>query len=272
MDTLLQSQGYAWGKQWTKAAEAYARLMPRVPLYDTEVWYEYAAVQLLAGDARGYRATCRRMLAPPPGTRKPRPYLVARACTLAADSADDVALAMKLCDEELTRSRSRFWSLTSAGAVLPAQRRREALPMFCRSLQAEAKRGCAVVNWLWLAIAHQELGERDEAHRWLDQSTAWLDSLRNPQAASGESWLCTCTTGWKRTCSARKWNAPSSLSAKENERSGCPPATLIRLDSRRRQRVSPPGVGQPVLNTRREEPKHKQFLSTQIERMLPCKP
>ncbi len=57
--------------------------------------------------------------------------------------------------------------------------------MFCRSLQAEAKRGCAVVNWLWLAIAHQELGERDEAHRWLDQSTAWLDSLRNPQAASG---------------------------------------------------------------------------------------
>ncbi len=118
MDTLLQSQGYAWGKQWTKAADAYARLMPRVPLYDTEVWYEYAAVQLLAGDARGYRATCRRMLAPPPGARKPRPYLVARACTLAADSADDVALAMKLCDEELTRSRSRFWSLTQRARYL----------------------------------------------------------------------------------------------------------------------------------------------------------
>ena len=116
MDTLLQSQGYAWGKQWTKAADAYARLMPRVPLYDTEVWYEYAAVQLLAGDARGYCGHvggCLRRRRASQAAAVSR----ARACTLAADSADDVALAMKLCDEELTHSRSRFWSLTQRSAL-----------------------------------------------------------------------------------------------------------------------------------------------------------
>ncbi len=160
----LRGYEYARHKAWAKAAEVYAGLVSTEPSDDAEVWFECAAVQLLAGDTQGYRATCRQMLKRPPGASRLRPYLVARACTLASDSVDDPAQPMSISSEELNRSANAFWSLTERGAVCcRAKREGEAVALFERSLQAESKPGCAVLNWLWLAVAHQQLGERDEA-------------------------------------------------------------------------------------------------------------
>jgi hypothetical protein len=36
-----------------------------------------------------------------------------------------------------------------------------------------------VLNWLWLALAGQRLGKSEEARRWLDKATAWLDQYRD---------------------------------------------------------------------------------------------
>ena len=62
------------------------------------------------------------------------------------------------------------------------------MPLFEQSLQADAKPGCAVLNWLWLALAHQRLGKSEEARRWLDKATAWLDQYRDgmPDRADDE--------------------------------------------------------------------------------------
>ena len=56
-----------------------------------------------------------------------------------------------------------------------AGRYQQAVPLFEQSLQADAKPGCAVLNWLWLALAHQRLGKAEEARRWLGKAQAWLD-------------------------------------------------------------------------------------------------
>jgi hypothetical protein len=32
-----------------------------------------------------------------------------------------------------------------------------------------------VLNWLWLALAHQRLGETEEARLWLGRAQEWLD-------------------------------------------------------------------------------------------------
>ena len=74
----LRGYEYARHKEWAKAAEVYAGLVSTEPSDDAEVWFECAAVQLLAGDTQGYRATCRQMLKRPPGDSRLRPYLVAR--------------------------------------------------------------------------------------------------------------------------------------------------------------------------------------------------
>jgi hypothetical protein len=44
-----------------------------------------------------------------------------------------------------------------------------------------------VLNWLWLALAHQRLGEAEEARRWLGKATVWLDQYRDGMPARGEA-------------------------------------------------------------------------------------
>jgi hypothetical protein len=47
--------------------------------------------------------------------------------------------------------------------------------LFEQSLQADARPGRAVLNWLWLALAKERLGRSEEARLWLERAQAWLD-------------------------------------------------------------------------------------------------
>jgi hypothetical protein len=49
--------------------------------------------------------------------------------------------------------------------------------LFERSLRADVRPGRAVLNWLWLALARQKMGDRKEARRWLLKASKWLDGL-----------------------------------------------------------------------------------------------
>jgi len=40
---------------------------------------------------------------------------------------------------------------------------------------AVGRPGRAVLNWLWLALAYQKLGNSNEARPWLDKAANWLD-------------------------------------------------------------------------------------------------
>jgi hypothetical protein len=33
----------------------------------------------------------------------------------------------------------------------------------------------AVLSWLWLVLAYQQMGQSEEARRWLDRAAAWVD-------------------------------------------------------------------------------------------------
>jgi hypothetical protein len=43
-----------------------------------------------------------------------------------------------------------------------------------------------VLNWLWLALAYQKMGNPKEARRWLDKAADWLDQQggRMPRESS----------------------------------------------------------------------------------------
>ncbi len=174
-------------KQWGKAAEVYAQLIKDGHVKDSEVWFEYAAVQLLSGDRKGYRQTCKWMLE---GGRfnKVRHYLVARACTLAPGAVENVSLLEQVSAQELQQFATAFWSLTEQGALrYRANQFKKAVPLLERSLQAEARPGAAVLNWLWLAMTYQKLGKPDEARRWLDKASAWLDALGGELPANADA-------------------------------------------------------------------------------------
>jgi eukaryotic-like serine/threonine-protein kinase len=185
--TRQQARAQAARKQWAEAAASYVQSLKDEPDGEGEILFELAAVRLLAGDRQGYRQTCERMSSDALNG-KIRAYLAARACTLAQHSiADALERMTRLSDRELKSSATAFWSLTEQGAIeCRAGRFKEAVPLFRRSLQT-SRTGSAVLNWLWLALAYHNLGERQQALRWLEKADAWLDSLGSEVPTNAES-------------------------------------------------------------------------------------
>jgi len=147
------------------------------PTDDGHFWFEYAALLLLSGDRPGYVKACSHLVDRCSKDKGPRSYHVARACTLAPHAVAEMSLPGRLAEKELQGSRE-FWSLTEQGALAyRAGRFQEAVPLFDQSLRANPKPGAAVLNWLWLALAHQRLGKAEEARRWLGKAQAWLDQF-----------------------------------------------------------------------------------------------
>jgi tetratricopeptide (TPR) repeat protein len=173
---VVQARAHVARAEWQKAARCYAEGMELEPTEDGELWFEYAAAQLLAGDRSGYRGACAHMVAQCQPKGPMRTYLVARACTLAADSTDDPALPLRLATSELWNSQAEFWALTEEGALhFRGGKPREAVAYLERSLVADGRPGRALLNWLWLAVAHQKLGNPGEARRWFEKAANWLD-------------------------------------------------------------------------------------------------
>jgi serine/threonine-protein kinase len=188
-DPLDLGLAYAARREWDKAAGCYTRVLERDAPDGGHFWFEYAALLLLSGDKKGYEKACAHMVERSGKSPVLRAYHMARACTLAADSVADVSQPGRLAEAELKSYAGQFWSLTEQGALhYRAGRFKEAAALFEQSLRASSKPGQAVVNWLWLALAQQRLGKAEEARRWLDKASVWLDQFRDgmPARAEGE--------------------------------------------------------------------------------------
>jgi tetratricopeptide (TPR) repeat protein len=115
---------------------------------------------------------------------------VACTCTLAEGAVADAALPGRLAAKELQDFAREFWSLTEQGALAyRGGRYQEAVPLFEQSLKADALPGRAVVNWAWLALAHHQLGQPEEARRWLSKAQTWLDQYRDGMPTRAEQEL-----------------------------------------------------------------------------------
>jgi tetratricopeptide (TPR) repeat protein len=172
-----QARAHVARTEWEKAVRCYAEGIEFEPTDNGDLWFEYAAAQLLSGDRSGYRKTCAHMLARCQPAGPMRPYLVARACTLAPESVEYSARATRLSQNELLeRNLAQFWALTELGALQVRVRKPGMAVMYLdRSLAADGRPGRAVLNWLWLALEYQQLGSPVEARRWLDKAANWLD-------------------------------------------------------------------------------------------------
>jgi serine/threonine-protein kinase len=184
-DPLEDGLAHAKRREWDKAADCYARALDGDTTDDGHVWFEYAVVLLLSGDRPGYANACAHMVHQYMGHQygkgpNLRAYHVARACTLAPDTIAEATVAGRLAEKELKNNAREFWSLTEQGALhYRAGRFQQGIALFEESLRADPQPGKAVLNWLWLAQTNQRLGKSEEARRWLDKATAWLDQYRD---------------------------------------------------------------------------------------------
>lgn len=173
---IAQARTHVERGEWKEAAGCYSAAFELEPTDDGNLWFEYAACQLLGGDLDGYRRSCAHMLARCQATASMRAYLVARACTLAPGSTADPTAPGRLSMAELSSYGAEHWSLTELGAVLLREKKvKAATPRLEESLLADDRPGRAVLSWLWLALAYHQLNRNDEAQRWLGKATDWLD-------------------------------------------------------------------------------------------------
>ncbi|HEV3345318.1 MAG TPA: tetratricopeptide repeat protein [Pirellulales bacterium] len=196
-DPLGQGRTHAAHQQWAPAAVCYARVLKGRPTEDGEGWFDYAALLLLSGDRPGYAEACARMVECCGKAVNLRTYHVARACTLSPGAVPDPLVPARLAEAELKAAAGQFWSLTEQGALhCRVGRFKQAVALFEQSLRAEPKLGRTVLNWLWLALANQHLGKPEEARRWLDKATAWLDQYRDGILARAEEELGLDLNNW----------------------------------------------------------------------------
>lgn len=185
-----QARLAATRREWSDAADNYTRATNGRSANDGEVWFELAAVRLLAGDTPGYLQACNTMLdrCEAAGLRR---FLAARACALAPVSEEILARASRLGLEELDQNADEHWSLTARGALACRQgRSADSIRSFENSLETAQDPSHAVINWIWLARAHLTSGNRDIARQWHVKASDWLDqNARMPERIHLHDWL-----------------------------------------------------------------------------------
>lgn len=159
-----------------RALDEYRAVLPNGP-GDAEFWFEVAAVNLIVGDRDAYERARDSMLAwNGPGTL--RSFLIARASTLAPSPIKLVQAAAALSKTELRGNPTAYWALRQRGAILcRTGRDADSIALFEQSIASNPVTGLAVLNWLWLAIAHHHLGHDEEAARWHATAVAALDAV-----------------------------------------------------------------------------------------------
>ncbi len=187
---LCRARSAASKQKWQMAAESYAQAIDGSYAINAEVWFEFAAVCILAGDSTGYGEVCTRMLERCEKDNFRR-FLVARACTLARGTDQELARAAELGMPELDLHAATFWSLTQRGALLCRQKKhREAITVLEQSLRSNSRPEDCIVTWGWLSRANLSLGEHDAAKLWLGKATSYLDqSAAKPEAIHLHNWL-----------------------------------------------------------------------------------
>ncbi|WP_459556729.1 protein kinase domain-containing protein [Lacunimicrobium album] len=187
---LCRARSAASKQMWQIADESYAKAIAGNFAINTEMWFEYAAVRVLADDAPGYREVCKEMLERCEKNNLRR-FLVARACTLVRGADQELARAAELGMPELDLHADTFWSLTQRGALLCRQEKyREAIAVLEESLRSNSHPEDCIVTWGWLSRANLSLGQEDAARMWLGKVNHWLDqSTTKPDGFHMHNWL-----------------------------------------------------------------------------------
>jgi tetratricopeptide (TPR) repeat protein len=143
------------------------------------IWHLAALVHLAGGDRSGYRAACAGMLQQFGGadaSGEPAVF-TAWTCALAPDALEDLAPALALAERLQAVWPRDPMAATTLGALLyRAGRFAETVARLDAAEQLpEDGRTSSIYGWLFLAMAHHQLGHADEAKRRLDRAAAAID-------------------------------------------------------------------------------------------------
>ncbi len=157
------------------AAEELAKALELASGNSAEASLALAHLHLLDEDRKEYRLLCAGLVERHK-VSKVGIFLAlsSQACVLMPDSVADFAPVVAMAERAVTQIKSAM-QLTTLGAAL----HRAGKPALAieRLVEADALKDSATQarTWLYLALAYRAKGEKDEAHKWLEKATKWID-------------------------------------------------------------------------------------------------
>jgi tetratricopeptide (TPR) repeat protein len=179
--------------QWEMAAADYHRafeLTETLTVMSRDYLCEHAGVLLLTGKYPAYRDLCRRVLDHATrlvGTSLDggRASQAARACVLGPDAVEDPARVVTLAEKALARKPKDAEMLHTLGmAHYRAGQFDRAAQRLRQSMDVEPSWPGQVLNWLGLAMTSHRSGQVEEARKWLDKATQWINQTA-PKLSEG---------------------------------------------------------------------------------------
>jgi tetratricopeptide (TPR) repeat protein/serine/threonine protein kinase len=172
--------------QWREAATDFGHLK-QLAGPNSDLRFEHACLRLLVGDAADHASACSALLERGEQKNDLRPYLVARACTLAPLAAADVKRAARIAAGEL-KNPTGHWSLTEAAALkVRAGQYADAEVLLRRCLRENPHWDGIVLAQLWLALTLHGQGKLDEARKELAPALMQLDRWGNQMPTQANS-------------------------------------------------------------------------------------
>jgi tetratricopeptide (TPR) repeat protein len=169
--------------QWASAVEGLSESIKIEP--DREiVHYWHALACLGAGDQKGYRDGCARMVQQFAGNETASAgNWLAQSCALAPMAVSDLAKAVKAAEHAVSEEPNSDQQLKTLGAVLyRAGRYEEAVERLTeldrrRETADGAVQSSPAYTWYFLAMAHQEAGNAEQAREYLNKANQWTDRV-----------------------------------------------------------------------------------------------
>jgi WD40 repeat protein/Tfp pilus assembly protein PilF len=175
----LQYRGVALAEsgKWDQAVSDFRKAI-YVGAEKQNTRHEMALLRLASGDLRGYQRACASLLEhlnekDKPPTTNP----VIRTCTLAPGASDNYARLIALA-EDAVDGDPRNWTYNhTLGAVhYRAAEFDTAIQRLNQAIKVEGKEGY-IRDWLFLAMAYQQLGHPEDAKRWLDKAVRGIQQV-----------------------------------------------------------------------------------------------
>jgi tetratricopeptide (TPR) repeat protein len=196
LGVLLQQVGQQ-DKAIVERDKVIAQLGKAIELKPDEVTrrYFYALTRAEAGDLTGYRSVCAAMLDRFGRTENPAvAHWVAWTLVLAPDAVKDSDQAVRLAEIAVKSDpKNEVYSDTLGSALYRAGRFGEAirrLTEFSNDREpATATPSSPIYAWFFLAMAHHRAGHAEEARKWLDKASKWVEQqTKSPSNEGNRTW------------------------------------------------------------------------------------
>jgi tetratricopeptide (TPR) repeat protein len=167
---LLRGSAHASLGQWEKASQDFTKAAT-FPKTAPVASAHGALVQMQLKDPKGYREACARLLDKwAEGKDSKEAARVAWTCSVAPESGAKLGPIIEVLEKSDGKD---YVSLRALGAAqYRSGKAQEAIKTFLKAL--DSRKQPSPSAWIFLAMAHHQLGQKDDARQWLEKAQKWV--------------------------------------------------------------------------------------------------